>query len=193
MSKDNLNENNIINDIKKSKKKKTITIAIIIALVIIIAIVIGFVIKSYAYQYRFEHDSDEINMSNNSITYKYFDNEDEVERKKTYAITDEWLHRMIIRNQPLDNDWDSNPIATDTTIYGPYTWIPAGEYVITFDLTDEGGHAFQYWDVGVNFGTGSCGQQDWDASYSQSNPLVVGDNGATIYNSHYWRDSSGPQ
>ena len=192
MSKDNLNENNItINDNKKSKKKKVI-ISIIIALVIIIAIVIGFVIKSYAYQYRFEHDSDEINMSNNSITYKYFDNENEVERKKTYAITDEWLHRMIVRNQPLDNDWDSNPIATDTTIYGPYTWIPAGEYIITFDLTDEGGHAFQYWDVGVNFGNGSCGRQNWDASYSQSNPLVVGKNGATIYNSHYWRDSSGP-
>lgn len=192
MSKYNVNENNITtNDVKKSKKKKVI-IGIIIALVIIIAIVIGFAIKSYAYQYRFEHDSDEINMSNNSITYKYFDNEDEVERKKTYAITDEWLHRMIIRNQPLDNDWDSNPIATDTTIYGPYTWIPAGEYVITFDLTDEGGHAFQYWDVGVNFGNGSCGPQDWDASYSQSNPLVVGGNGAKIYNSHYWRDSSGP-
>lgn len=130
-------------------------------------------------------------MSNNSITYTYYDNQDEVQRDKTYAITDEWLHRMIIRNQPLDNDWDSNPIATDTTIYGPYTWIPAGKYVITFDLTDEGGHAFQYWDVGVNFGNGSCGQQDWDASYSQSNPLVVGKNGATIYNSHYWRDSSG--
>ena len=192
MSKDNLNENDItINDNKKSKKKKVI-ISIIIALVIIIAIVIGFVIKSYAYQYRFEHESDEINMSNNSVTYKYFDNEDGEQRQKTYAITDEWLHRMIIRNQPLDNDWDSNPIATDTTIYGPYTWIPAGEYVITFDLTDEGGHAFQYWDVGVNFGNGSCGPQDWDASYSQSNPLVVGGNGAKIYNSHYWRDSSGP-
>ena len=192
MSKDNLNENNItINDNKKSKKQKVI-IGIIIALVIVVAIVAGFAIKSYAYQYRFEHVSDEINMSNNSVTYRYYDNEDGEQRDKTYAITDEWLHRMIVRNQPLDNDWDSNPIATDTTIYGPYTWIPAGKYVITFDLTDEGGHAFQYWDVGVNFGNGSCGQQDWDASYSQSNPLVVGKNGATIYNSHYWRDSSGP-
>ena len=192
MSKDNLNENNITtNDNKKSKKKKVI-IGIIIALVIIIAIITGFVIKSYAYQYRFVHVSDKIDMSNNSVTYTYYDNEDGEQRHKTYAITDEWLHRMIVRNQPLDNDWDSNPIATDTTIYGPYTWIPAGKYVITFDLTDEGGHAFQYWDVGVNFGNGSCGQQDWDANYSQSNPLVVGKNGATIYNSHYWRDSSGP-
>lgn len=40
------------------------------------------VIHSYAYQYRFEHDSDKIDMLNNSITYKYFDNEDEVERKR---------------------------------------------------------------------------------------------------------------
>lgn len=178
-----------VNIKKKFEKKKCVWL--LATMLVAIFIITLSVIHSYAYQYRFEHDSDKIDMLNNSITYKYFDNEDEVERKKTYAITDEWLHRMIVRNQPLDNDWDSNPIATDTTIYGPYTWIPAGKYVITFDLTDEGGHAFQYWDVGVNFGNGSCGQQYWDASYSQSHPLVVGDNGATIYNSHYWRDSSG--
>lgn len=178
-----------VNIKKKFEKKKCVWL--LATMLVAIFIITLSVIHSYAYQYRFEHDSDKIDMLNNSVTYKYFDNEDEVERKKTYAITDEWLHRMIVRNQPLDNDWDSNPIATDTTIYGPYTWIPAGKYVITFDLTDEGGHAFQYWDVGVNFGNGSCGQQDWDASYSQSHPLVVGDNGATIYNSHYWRDSSG--
>lgn len=174
---------------KKFEKKKCVwLLATVLVAILIIALN---VIHSYAYQYRFVHKSDKIDMSNNSITYEYYDNEDEYSDNKTYAITDEWLHRMIIRNQPLDNDWDSNPIATDTTIYGPYTWIPAGKYVITFDLTDEGGHAFQYWDVGVNFGNDSCGQQDWDASYSQSHPLVVGDNGATIYNSHYWRDSSG--
>lgn len=178
-----------VNIKKKFEKKKCVWL--LATMLVAIFIITLSVIHSYAYQYRFVHVRDDINISNNSVTYKYFDNEDEVERKKTYAITDEWLHRMIVRNQPLDNDWDSNPIATDTTIYGPYTWIPAGKYVITFDLTDEGGHAFQYWDVGVNFGNGSCGQQDWDASYSQSHPLVVGDNGATIYNSHYWRDSSG--
>lgn len=178
-----------VNIKKKFEKKKCVWL--LATMLVAIFIIILSVIHSYAYQYRFEHDSDKIDMLNNSVTYKYYDNEDEQYRDKTYAITDEWLHRMIVRNQPLDNDWDSNPIATDTTIYGPYTWIPAGKYVITFDLTDEGGHAFQYWDVGVNFGNGSCGQQDWDASYSQSHPLVVGDNGATIYNSHYWRDSSG--
>ena len=178
-----------VNIKKKFEKKKCVWL--LATMLVAIFIITLSVIHSYAYQYRFEHDSDKIDMLNNSITYKYYDNEDEQYRDKTYAITDEWLHRMIVRNQPLDNDWDSNPIATDTTIYGPYTWIPAGKYVITFDLTDEGGHAFQYWDVGVNFGNGSCGQQDWDASYSQSHPLVVGDNGATIYNSHYWRDSSG--
>lgn len=178
-----------VNIKKKFEKKKCVWL--LATMLVAIFIITLIVIHSYAYQYRFEHDSDKIDMLNNSVTYKYYDNEDEQYRDKTYAITDEWLHRMIVRNQPLDNDWDSNPIATDTTIYGPYTWIPAGKYVITFDLTDEGGHAFQYWDVGVNFGNGSCGQQDWDASYSQSHPLVVGDNGATIYNSHYWRDSSG--
>mgnify|MGYP000086247351 CR=1 FL=1 len=178
-----------VNIKKKFEKKKCVWL--LATMLVAIFIITLSLIHSYAYQYRFEHDSDKIDMLNNSVTYKYYDNEDEQYRDKTYAITDEWLHRMIVRNQPLDNDWDSNPIATDTTIYGPYTWIPAGKYVITFDLTDEGGHAFQYWDVGVNFGNGSCGQQDWDASYSQSHPLVVGDNGATIYNSHYWRDSSG--
>lgn len=178
-----------VNIKKKFEKKKCVWL--LATMLVAIFIITLSVIHSYAYQYRFVHIRDDINMSNNRVTYKYYDNEDEQYRDKTYAITDEWLHRMIVRNQPLDNDWDSNPIATDTTIYGPYTWIPAGKYVITFDLTDEGGHAFQYWDVGVNFGNGSCGQQDWDASYSQSHPLVVGDNGATIYNSHYWRDSSG--
>lgn len=173
MSKDNLNENNITtNDVKKSKKKKVI-IGIIIALVIVAAIVAGFVIKSYAYQYRFVHRSDEINMSNNSITYRYYDNQDRVQRDKTYTISDNWFNSMLIWGQDL-----SASITTNTTIYGPYTWLPAGDYRVTFPLTPYGWQTLQYWDVGVNFGVGNSGyrkaKNDGAGSIDYSNCSVPG-------------------
>lgn len=173
MSKDNLNENNITtNDVKKSKKKKVI-IGIIIALVIVAAIVAGFVIKSYAYQYRFVHRSDEINMSNNSITYRYYDNQDRVQRDKTYTISDNWFNSMLIWGQDL-----SASITTNTTIYGPYTWLPAGDYRVTFPLTPYGWQTLQYWDVGVNFGIGNSGyrkaKNDGAGSIDYSNCSVPG-------------------
>lgn len=173
MSKDNLNENNITtNDVKKSKKKKVI-IGIIIALVIVAAIVAGFVIKSYAYQYRFVHRSDEINISNNSITYTYYDNQDREPRKKTYTISDNWFNSMLIWGQDL-----SASITTNTTIYGPYTWLPAGDYRVTFPLTPYGWQTLQYWDVGVNFGVGNSGyrkaKNDGAGSIDYSNCSVPG-------------------
>lgn len=173
MSKDNLNENNIrTNDVKKSKKKKVI-IGIIIALVIAATIVAGFVIKSYAYQYRFVHRSDEINISNNSITYTYYDNQDREPRKKTYTISDNWFNSMLIWGQDL-----SASITTNTTIYGPYTWLPAGDYRVTFPLTPYGWQTLQYWDVGVNFGVGNSGyrkaKNDGAGSIDYSNCSVPG-------------------
>ena len=88
---------------------------------------------SYAYNYRFTHKSDEIDMYNNSVTYYYRDNEKRVNLKKTYTISDNWLSKMLIHKEEIET------IGTNTTIYGPYTWLPAGKYKVTFDFTEEGG------------------------------------------------------
>ena len=74
---------------------------------------------SYAYNYRFTHKSDEIDMYNNSITYYYRDNEKRVNLQKTYTISDNWLSKMLIHKEEIET------IGTNTTIYGPYTWLPA--------------------------------------------------------------------
>ncbi len=61
---------------------------------------------------------------------------------------------MLIHKEEIET------IGTNTTIYGPYTWLPAGKYKVTFDFTEEGGSAFEYWDVCVNFGNDVMDKQN---------------------------------
>lgn len=134
---------------------------------------------SYAYNYRFTHKSDEIDMYNNSITYYYRDNEKRVNLQKTYTISDNWLSKMLIHKEEIET------IGTNTTIYGPYTWLPAGKYKVTFDFTEEGGSAFEYWDVCVNFGNDVMDKQKW----SSIGDVTITGTGASVQSPHYWRDS----
>lgn len=156
MSKENIipnNSNNSVNNSTKDKKKTVITL--IISLVIIIAIVIGFLIKTYAYQFIFVHMSDKIDISNNSVTYRYYDNKDEEKGDKTYTISDDWFNNMIIQSNVTDS-------GTSTIIYGPYTWLPAGDYRVHFHLTPGGWVKFTGWDVVTNFGCNGSGERAWD-------------------------------
>lgn len=160
MSKENIipnNSNNSVNNSTKDKsnKKKKTVITLIVSLVIIIAIVIGFLIKTYAYQFIFVHMSDKIDMSNNSVTYRYYDNKDEEKGDKTYTISDDWFNNMIIQSNVTDS-------GTSTIIYGPYTWLPAGDYRVHFHLTPGGWVKFTGWDVVTNFGCNGSGERAWD-------------------------------
>ena len=38
-----------------------------------------------------------------------------------------------------------------------------GKYKVTFDFTEEGGSAFEYWDVCVNFGNDVMDKQKWSS------------------------------
>lgn len=160
MSKENIipnNSNNSVNNSTKDKsnKKKKTVITLIVFLVIIIAIVIGFLIKTYAYQFTFIHMSDKIDISNNSVTYRYYDNKDEEKGDKTYTISDDWFNNMIIQSNVTDS-------GTSTIIYGPYTWLPAGDYRVHFHLTPGGWVKFTGWDVVTNFGCNGSGERAWD-------------------------------
>ena len=132
-------------------------------------IIVGGIISSYAYEYRFEHRSDKIDIFENSVTYTYVDHDDDETYDKTYTISNDWLSSICIRTQYLDYEGDGAN-ETNTTIYGPYVWLPAGEYKITFDFTDDGGSAFEYWDIGVNFGAGNTGPQKYD---SNDEPIIA--------------------
>ncbi len=165
-------------EVKKIKNKKYIELLGVLVTIIIIIIMAG-TAYSYAYNYRFTHKSDEIDMYNNSITYYYRDNEKRVNLQKTYTISDNWLSKMLIHKEEIET------IGTNTTIYGPYTWLPAGKYKVTFDFTEEGGSAFEYWDVCVNFGNDVMDKQKW----SSIGDVTITGTGASVQSPHYWRDS----
>lgn len=154
---------------------------LLVSLLTCIFIITTGVVFSYAYNYRFTHMSDEINMFNNNITYYYMDNDDEEICNKTYTISDNWLSSMLIRDDDL-----MSSLGTNTTIYGPYTWLPAGKYKVRFDFTPRGGDLFEYWDVVVNFSQNAMDKQKWN---STSNTVIEG-TGASVTNPEYWRDSS---
>lgn len=173
------------NTVKKTKNKKIVWL---LALLVAIFLIMARIVYGYASNNRYTHNSDEIDMYKNSVTYYYADNEEENDSQKTYTIADDWLSEMLIRKQTLSNDWDESDdsVATNTTIYGPYTWLPAGDYTITFDLTDAGGSAFQYWDVATNFSLNSLGMKKWYHSDFDD----IG-NGTQVYDTNYYRDESG--
>lgn len=174
----NINENKINKNNKdelKSKKKKYIK-RILILLLLVCAIVLGCYIQSQAgsadYS-KYVHLSDSIDMENNNITYHYYDKKEGRKNRKDFTVSDDWLKRMSFRNVP---DTDS----TNSTLYGPYMWLPQGKYDVRFDFTQLGDDTFLYWDVGVNnaeFSTGITSDLD------STNKEIV--NGTSITNPHY--------
>lgn len=161
---------------RKSKKKKLKTIFLIILLLVIF--LAGFFIYSYAGsadESIFVHKNDYLDLKNNVITYNYLDKSDGKTHKEEYTISNDWLPSMTIRTDGLD-------IGTNTTIYGPYTWLPAGDYRVNFNLTPEGWQVLQYWDVGVNRSQATSGtkkaKNDASGSIDYNNCSLL--NGTTI-------------
>lgn len=161
---------------RKSKKKKLKTIFLIILLLVIF--LAGFFIYSYAGsadESIFVHKNDYLDLKNNVITYNYLDKSDGKTHKEEYTISNDWLPSMTIRTDGLD-------IGTNTTIYGPYTWLPAGDYRVNFNLTAEGWQVLQYWDVGVNRSQATSGtkkaKNDASGSIDYNNCSLL--NGTTI-------------
>ena len=161
---------------RKSKKKKLKTIFLIISLLVIF--LAGFFIYSYAGsadESIFVHKNDYLDLKNNLITYNYLDKSDGKTHKEEYTISNDWLPSMTIRTDGLD-------IGTNTTIYGPYTWLPAGDYRVNFNLTPEGWQVLQYWDVGVNRSQATSGtkkaKNDASGSIDYNNCSLL--NGTTI-------------
>lgn len=161
---------------RKSKKKKLKTIFLIISLLVIF--LAGFFIYSYAGsadESIFVHKNDYLDLKNNVITYNYLDKSDGKTHKEEYTISNDWLPSMTIRTDGLD-------IGTNTTIYGPYTWLPAGDYRVNFNLTPEGWQVLQYWDVGVNRSQATSGtkkaKNDASGSIDYNNCSLL--NGTTI-------------
>ena len=162
---------------RKSKKKKLKTIFLIISLLVIF--LAGFFIYSYAGsadESIFVHQADYVDLKESSIKYKYIDKSDNNRsHDETYTISNDWLPSMTIRTDGLD-------IGTNTTIYGPYTWLPAGDYRVSFNLTPEGWQVLQYWDVGVNRSQATSGtkkaKNDASGSIDYNNCSLL--NGTTI-------------
>lgn len=174
----NINENKINKnnaDELKSKKKKYIK-RILILLLLVCAIVLSCYIQSKAgsadYS-KYVHLTDYLDMESNNITYEYYDKKEGGKKQRDFTVSDDWLSKMSFRNVP---DTDS----TNSTLYGPYMWLPQGKYDVRFDFTQLGDDTFLYWDVGVNnaeFSTGITSDLD------STNKEIV--NGTSITNPHY--------
>ena len=86
----------------------------------------------------FLHKKDVIDLNNNSIEFTYWDGCDHKVKAKNYTISSDWCSAMIIWGEDL-----TGTIGTNTTIYGPYTWLPAGDYIHPH---------FSRSPVGINYG-----------------------------------------
>lgn len=160
--------------------KKYIKLMIVCLLLLILGVnfIKNELVYAYTYTYTFEHKMDMINMSNNTITYNYLDYREGQSglKKRTYTISSNWISDMAIHHSVNTNEG----VTTDTTMYGPYVWLPAGRYKVKVDFTNAGGHAFECWDVAVNFGhDGSPTKR-----FNYEGNVEIG-NGAYIYNANY--------
>ena len=115
----------------------------------------------------FLHKKDVIDLNNNSIEFTYWDGCDHKIKTKNYTISSDWRNAMLIWSEDL-----TGTIGTNTTIYGPYTWLPAGDYRVSFKLTAYGWNTLKYWDIGVNFGQQNTGYRN---KYDRSNCQINAD------------------
>lgn len=139
-----------INDKKDVPHKKGhLFLKIIILCVILLCVGIGArgIARAGSADYsKYVHRSDYIDMESNIITYYYYDKTDNCTKSNDFTISDDWLSKMSFRNMPdIPGSYETN-----STLYGPYMWLPQGKYDVRFDFTQLGDDAFLYWDVGVN-------------------------------------------
>ena len=164
----------------KLNRKKCIVIAI--AAFLILCGLFGTYTYVRAGNFAYRHTSDELNMTVNSITYYYKDSNNPwgKPKNKTYTISSNWIDNLAIKHDVLG-------LGTNTTVYGPYTWLPAGQYKVQFDFTKNGGDVFKYWDVVVNYGANGMPQQ-----YRTSTETVtIPESGTNVESPHYWTDGNG--
>ena len=170
--------------VKKSKlrvKKKNIVIIIIAAFLILCGL-FGTYTYVRAGNFAYKHTSDELNMNVNSITYYYVKDNDMLGRpkNKTYTISSNWVDSLAIKHDVLG-------LGTNTTVYGPYTWLPAGQYKVQYDFTKNGGDVFKYWDVVTNFGANGTEQ----IPRTSTDVVDIPGSGAYVESPYYWTDGNG--
>ena len=164
----------------KLNRKKCIVIAI--AAVFILCGLFGTYTYVRAGNFVYRHTSDELNMTVNSITYYYKDSSNILGnvQKKEYTISSNWVDSLAIKHDVLG-------LGTNTTVYGPYTWLPAGQYKVQYDFTKDGGDVFKYWDVVTNFGANGTEQ----IPRTSTDVVDIPGSGAYVESPYYWTDGNG--
>ena len=164
----------------KLNRKNCIIIAI--AAVFILCGLFGTYTYVRAGNFVYRHTSDELNMTVNSITYYYKDNSNILDnvQNKTYTISSNWVDSLAIKHDVLG-------LGTNTTVYGPYTWLPAGQYKVQYDFTKDGGDVFKYWDVVTNFGANGTEQ----IPRTSTDVVDIPGSGAYVESPYYWTDGNG--
>ena len=164
----------------KLNRKNCIIIAI--AAVFILCGLFGTYTYVRAGNFVYRHTSDELNMTVNSITYYYKDSSNILGnvQNKTYTISSNWVDSLAIKHDVLG-------LGTNTTVYGPYTWLPAGQYKVQYDFTKDGGDVFKYWDVVTNFGANGTEQ----IPRTSTDVVDIPGSGAYVENPYYWTDGNG--
>ena len=164
----------------KLNRKKCIVIAI--AAFLILCGLFGTYTYVRAGNFAYRHTSDELNMTVNSITYYYKDSNNPwgKPKNKTYTISSNWVDSLAIKHDVLG-------LGTNTTVYGPYTWLPAGQYKVQYDFTKDGGDVFKYWDVVTNFGANGTEQ----IPRTSTDVVDIPGSGAYVESPYYWTDGNG--
>jgi len=171
----------MIKKIKLRVNKKWIAV-IVIATLLILCGLFGTYTYVRAGNFAYRHTSDELNMTVNSITYYYKDSNNPwgIPNNKTYTISSNWVDSLAIKHDVLG-------LGTNTTVYGPYTWLPAGQYKVQYDFTKDGGDVFKYWDVVTNFGANGTEQ----IPRTSTDVVDIPGSGAYVESPYYWTDGNG--
>ena len=171
----------MIKKIKLRVNKKWIAV-IVIATLLILCGLFGTYTYVRAGNFAYRHTSDELNMTVNSITYYYKDSNNPwgIPNNKTYTISSNWVDSLAIKHDVLG-------LGTNTTVYGPYTWLPAGQYKVQYDFTKNGGDVFKYWDVVTNFGANGTEQ----IPRTSTDVVDIPGSGAYVESPYYWTDGNG--
>ena len=162
----------------KLNRKKCIVITI--AAFLILCGLFGTYTYVRAGNFIYRHTSDELNMTVNSVTYYYNDSRWNKPKNKTYTISSNWVDSLAIKHDVLG-------LGTNTTVYGPYTWLPAGQYKVQYDFTKNGGDVFKYWDVVTNFGANGTEQ----IPRTSTDVVDIPGSGAYVESPYYWTDGNG--
>lgn len=120
---------------------------------------------------RFRHYYDVAYLDEGRTLAAHYDkyNDNKV-TESNQMISNNIVNKLALINKSMDNQYD------DTTIYGPYWWLPKGSYNVVFNFTPYGWHHWQRYDIGVNFAQQSVKERAWNDTSS------YGEYGFSVYN-----------